>query len=132
MAILLLSLILLGILTALFAAFQNRNSPNKPVPDDVVQHIQDMECCGQHEVCEKEELLKAMAKGIEYFDDEDLDIYSGRAADSFTDDEEDDFRNVLYTMKESEVKDWVRSLQMRGIELPEGVRDEALFVMQSQ
>ena len=33
----------------------------------------DMECCGQHEVCEKESLLAAVSKQIEYYDDEELD-----------------------------------------------------------
>ena len=73
-----------------------------------------------------------MAKGVEYYDDEDLDQYSGRAADSYNDDEEEDFRDVLYTMNQRDVAGWVRSLQLRGIELPPDVREEALFVMQDK
>ena len=33
----------------------------------------DSECCGQHAVCEKESLLAAVSKKIEYYDDEELD-----------------------------------------------------------
>ena len=130
MAILLFALFVLGLFTALIAAINNYRNRQKvargelaEMPDDVVRRVQDMECCGQHEGCEK-------AKGVEYYDDEDLDQYSGRAADSYNDDEEEDFRSVLYTMKEREVAGWVRSLQLRGIELPPAVREEALFVMQ--
>ena len=32
----------------------------------------DEECCGQHEICEKESLLAAVSKQIEYYDDEEL------------------------------------------------------------
>ena len=44
--------------------FVNKNSE--------VQEV-DAECCGQHEVCEKESLLAAVSKKIEYYDDEELD-----------------------------------------------------------
>lgn len=139
MTILLFALFVLGLFTALIAAISNYRNRQKvergelaEMPADVVRRVQDMECCGQHEVCEKEELLKAVAKGVEYYDDEDLDQYSGRAADSYNDDEEEDFRDVLYTMNQRDVAGWVRSLQLRGIELPPDVREEALFVMQDK
>ena len=85
-------------------------------------------CCGQHAVCEKELLMKAAAEPIDYFDDEELDRFKGRRADSYTEAEEEEFREVLYTTLTREVGDWLRSLQLRGIELPEGVRDEALML----
>lgn len=31
----------------------------------------DEECCGQHETCEKDSLLAAVSKGIEYYNDEE-------------------------------------------------------------
>jgi uncharacterized membrane protein len=37
----------------------------------------DEECCGQHEICEKESLLAAVSKQIEYYDDEELDRFKG-------------------------------------------------------
>ncbi len=91
--------------------------------------IEDFVCCGQHAVCEKELLMKAAAEPIEYFDDEELDRFRGRAADAYTPAEEEEFREVLYTTLKREVGDWLRSLQLRGIELPEGIRDEALMLM---
>ncbi len=87
-------------------------------------------CCGQHAVCERELLMKAAGEPIDYFDDEELDRFRGRQADAYTMDEEEEFREVLYTTLTHEVPDWLRSLQLRGIELPEGLRDEALLLAQ--
>ncbi len=89
---------------------------------------EDFVCCGQHAVCEKELLMKAAGEPIEYFDDEELDRFRGRAPESYSPEEEDEFREVLYTTLTREVTDWLRSLQLRGIELPEGLRDEALML----
>ena len=35
------------------------------------------ECCGMHEVCEKESLLAAVSKEVEYYEDEELDRFRG-------------------------------------------------------
>ena len=86
-------------------------------------------CCGQHAVCEKELLMKAVSEPIDYFDDEELDRFIGRRADNYTDEEEEEFREVLYTTLKHEVGDWLRSLQLRGIELPEGIRDEVMMLV---
>lgn len=89
----------------------------------------DMECCGQHEVCEKESLLAAISKKIEYYEDEELDRHRGKASDEYTEEEEEEFRDILYTMKEEEVAGWSRSLQLRGIELPDGLKDELYMIV---
>ena len=89
----------------------------------------DSECCGQHEVCEKESLLAAVSKGIEYYDDEELDAYIGTAPERYTPEEEEQFRDILYTMRDEEVAGWVRSLQLRGIPLPDGVKDEVFLII---
>ena len=88
-----------------------------------------MECCGQHEICEKDSLLAAVSKQIEYYNDEELDSYQGRASDDYTEEEVDEFREVLYTMKEVEVAGWVRSLQLRAIELPDDLKDEVFLIV---
>jgi len=75
--------------------------------------------------------MKAAAEPIDYFDDEDLDRFQGRTADAYTEAEEEEFREVLYTTLPREVGDWLRSLQLRGIELPESLRDEALMLADS-
>ena len=89
----------------------------------------DSECCGQHEVCEKESLLAAVSKGIEYYDDEELDAYIGTAPERYTPEEEEQFRDILYTMRDEEVAGWVRSLQLRGIALPNALKDEVYLII---
>ena len=89
----------------------------------------DSECCGQHEVCEKESLLAAVSRGVEYYDDEELDRYIGTPPEAYTAEQEEEFRDVLYTMRDEEVAGWVRSLQLRGIALPEGVKDEVFLII---
>ncbi len=93
---------------------------------------EDFICCGQHTVCEKELLMKAATEPIDYFDDEELDRFSGREPDSYSEQEEEEFREVLYTTLTREVPDWLRSLQLRGIELPTGLRDEALMLAEER
>ncbi len=87
------------------------------------------ECCGQHEVCEKESLLAAVSKQIEYYDDEELDRFKGRSGDDYTEEEAEEFRNVLYTMRSEEVAGWVRSLQLRQVNLPDVVKDEVFLLV---
>lgn len=90
---------------------------------------QQEECCGMHITCEKDSLLTAMAKEIEYYDDEELDAYRGTAADSYTADAIEQFRDVLLTLRPEEIAPWARSIQLRGIELPSPVRDELLMIV---
>lgn len=87
------------------------------------------ECCGQHEVCEKESLLAAVSKEIEYYNDEELDRFKGKSSSSYTETETDEFRDVLYTMRDDEVAGWVRSLQLRGVPLPDGLKDEVFLIV---
>ena len=89
----------------------------------------DVECCGQHEVCEKDSLLAAVSKEIEYYDDEELDLFIGRAPETYTEEETEMFRDVFYTMQETDVAGWVRSLQLRGINLPDNLKDEVFLVI---
>ena len=89
----------------------------------------DAECCGQHEVCERDSLLAAVSKKIEYYDDEELDQFIGRPGNAYTEKETDMFRDVLYTTLDIEVAGWVRSLQLRGIELPDDLKDEVFLII---
>lgn len=86
-------------------------------------------CCGQHAACKKEALLKVINKDIEYYEDEELDIFRGRAADSYTPTEEEQFEEVLTTLHEDEILGWLHSLKLRGINLPITLRDEATILL---
>lgn len=89
----------------------------------------DSECCGQHETCERDSLLAAVSQKIEYYDDEDLDQFIGKDGETYTEQETEQFRDVLYTMAEIDVAGWIRSLQLRGIELPDGLKDEVYLIV---
>lgn len=88
-----------------------------------------MECCGQHETCEKDSLLAAVSKEIEYYNDEELDRFRGVASDEYDSAAVEEFRDVLYTMKDDEVAGWVRSLQLRAVELPDELKDEVFLIV---
>ena len=87
------------------------------------------ECCGMHITCENDSLLASVSKEIEYYDDEELDRFAGKSPDGYTDDEIEEFRDVLITMKPSDIAGWARSLQLRNIALPAAVRDELLMIV---
>ena len=74
--------------------------------------------------------MEASIKEIEYFDDEELDRYKGRASDNYTAEEVEEFSDVLYTMQPEEVAAWNRSLLLRGINLPDSLKDEVIAFIQ--
>lgn len=89
----------------------------------------DEDCCGQHAVCERDSLLAAVSKDIEYYDDEELDAYRGMPSDAYPENIVEEFREILYTLKEIEIAAWIRSLQLRGIDLPDALKDEAFLII---
>ncbi len=90
------------------------------------------ECCGKHAVCEKQKLAEARLHAAQYFDDEELDRFCGRQGFDYTDDEVEEFRYVLYTMRHDEVRQWMECLQARDIELPDMLKEEAYTMMNEQ
>lgn len=133
MTILITAIILLGLVTYYFhrrdqkrqAATGNSAKPAEtPAPPQ--------ECCGQHLVCERDSLLAGVSKSIEYYDDEELDEWKGTPADQYTPEQTDHFREIFYTLLPTDVPGWVRSLQLRQIEMPEALRDEILLVINEQ
>ena len=89
----------------------------------------DSECCGQHQICEKESLLAAVSKQIEYYDAEERARLQGRASDGYWDVDIEECRDILYSMQEVDVAGWSRSLQLRGIELPDELKDELFLIV---
>lgn len=70
----------------------------------------DVECCGQYEVCECDSLLVVVSKQIEYYDDEELDIFIGWVFEDYILEEVDKFCDVFYIMQDIDVVGWVCSL----------------------
>lgn len=91
--------------------------------------MSDFECCGLHEVCEKESLRAAANRDIDYYEDEELDRFRGRM--TYSTEEVEEFREVLYTMRADEVAGWLRSLELRQVNLPDELKDEAFLLISS-
>ena len=117
------ALVLLGVVAAAFGWWRYRHAPEEETTINPV----DMECCGQHEVCEKESLLAAISRDIVYYNDEELDRFRGKT--TYSEEETEEFREVLYTMRSDEVAGWVRSLQLRQINIPDEIKDEVFLIV---
>ena len=88
MWILIISLVLLGVIALIAGIIRNKRLQKKIEKGELdrmpeVKEV-DVECCGQHEVCERDSLLAAVSKKIEYYDDEELDQFIGKAGDAYT------------------------------------------------
>ena len=86
---------------------------------------EDGTCCGKHSNCSKGYDTKNL-----YFDDEELDRFKGIKPEDYTEADIDEFRQVLYTMREEEVENWAHCIETRGIELPNEIKDEILLILQ--
>ena len=131
--VILSGLLLLGVVAAIAGYFRNKNLQGmlergeiSEMPEPV---IVDGECCGQHEMCERDSLIAAVSKKVEYYDDEELDRFHGLEENEYKENEVDEFREVLYTLREVEVAGWLRSLQLRDICLPDVLKDEAFLIV---
>lgn len=120
-------LIALGLLVAVLKAF-SRGAGG----DEARQQGRDCGSCsvcnGQENACLQDRVMAKAAVEPEYFDDEELDVFKGRRSDGYTEEEVGQFAEVLYTMKPEEVGDWLASLSLRGVELPDQIKDEAIML----
>lgn len=112
----------------------NREQSDRPTLDSEASNSRetasdpDDGCCGEHLVCERETLLQTNAK-VEYYDDEELDTLSGIPAEEYTQEQYQMIREVFDTLKAKDVPGWVRSIQLRNIQLPLDIREEALLIV---
>lgn len=127
MLILVAILILLGVVTGVMALVMHRK--DRPEPP-VVEQATCATCNGDNDKCEQECMMEAATQPIEYFEDEELDAFRGRSSDSYDDDETQQFADVLYTMRQDEVAAWCRSLTLRGINLPNALKDEVVMMIE--
>ena len=131
--IMLAALVLVGTVLWLHDRFTRRRDAQAGVmPDPVVEPDQTCsdDCCGTHDVCPSEQLLRGELCDITYYDDQELDNFRGRTADDYTDDELEQWRDVLYTLQPADRLGWERSIKRRGIVMPRAIRDELLMLLQ--
>ena len=125
---LLISLIVLGFVSAGSSLIsRHRGHAEAPVIPDASDSC--ASCTGFNDKCEQDCMLEAATKPIEYFDDEELDAFKGRPSDKYTDEEVEQFAEVLESLRPGEVAAWGRSLNLRGIELPDVLKDEYMAMM---
>lgn len=105
--------------------------PADNLPTDAAEPAEDSDsqCCGMHITCERDSLLSALSDKIVYYDDEELDAFAGREADDYTGQEIEQFRDVMLTLLPEDIAGWARSIQLRGITLPQAVRDELIMIV---
>lgn len=75
-------------------------------------------------------MMEAATKEVEYYDDEELDRFKGKESSEYTDDEAEEFSEVLYTMRPDEAKGWNRSLLLRGINVPNQIKDDLITMIE--
>lgn len=128
-----IGIIILGIIAAIAGYFRNRRFQKMLERGEITEIPEAQEipevCCGQHETCERDSLLAAVSKKVEYYDDEELDRFRGMEADAYVEEDVDEFREILYTLRDVEVAGWLRSLQLRAISLPDALKDEAFLIV---
>ncbi|WP_315562136.1 hypothetical protein [Segatella oris] len=116
-----LALFALGLITA-FASFLGRKKGEEEAP--LIVNDSCSTCSGENDKCEQECMMEAATKDIEYYDDEELDRFRGRLSDGYTAEEAEEFAEVMLTMRPEEVKGWSRSLILRGINMPNQIKDD--------
>ena len=105
------------------------DSPNHQITDSPQDEYERPEgCCGAHEVCENESLLASNTKII-YFADEELDDFKDRDPESYSSEEIEQFEEVFFTLRENELVDWLKSLQLRHVPLPPAIKEQALMII---
>ena len=124
--VLLLSLLVLGVLAAVWSRVSSSGDDDT---DAIVTRSTCDTCNGEDTRCEQECMMEAATREVEYYDDEELDRFKGRPSDCYTDDEAELFREVLFSMPQSDAKGWNRSLILRGINVPDQIKDELLLMI---
>ena len=126
-----LAMVVIGVILFIHDRLTSKPDDTK---DEIVEPVQDAcsdDCCGTHDVCPSEMMLKHMNDPIEYYDDEELDAFKGRDSSDYSDDELEQWRDVLYTLKHDELLAWERSIKKRGIQLPDVIKEELISMHNS-
>lgn len=85
------------------------------------------EACGIRSICPSEQILVSQCKReVIYYDDEELDSFAGREADGYTAEEEEQWRDVLYTLQPGDLLGWGQSIKHRGLVMPTSIQAEFL------
>lgn len=124
----LIILLIVGATVLMLFTYLNRK---KKQEDIEVKILIDEDCCGAHEVCDRDTLLTPDCE-IVYYDDEELDELARLNPSDYTKTQRNQLSEVFYTLKESDVAGWLRSLQLRSIALPDDIKEQALMIVRER
>ena len=116
-----LAIVALGIIVMIGTRIFDSKGTDEPI---VVPASDCSSCDGTNVKCEQVCQMEAATKPAEYYDDEELDAFRGRQSDEYKDEEAAMFAEVLETLRPDEVRPWSRSLIVRGINMPDQIKDE--------
>lgn len=116
-----LAIVALGIIVMIGTRIFDSKGTDEPI---VVPASDCSSCDGTNVKCEQVCQMEAATKPAEYYDDEELDAFRGRRSDEYNDEEATMFAEVLETLRPDEVRPWSRSLLVRGINMPDQIKDE--------
>ncbi len=116
-----LAIVALGIIVMIGTWIFDSKGTDEPI---VVPASDCSSCDGTNVKCEQVCQMEAATKPAEYYDDEELDAFRGRQSDEYNDEEAAMFAEVLETLRPDEVRPWSRSLIVRGINMPDQIKDE--------
>lgn len=123
-----LAIVGMGVIVGASTLISRHNSTG---PDVVAPAAGDCATCsGINDDCEQTCMMEAATKEVEYYDDEELDRFKGKESGEYTDDEAEEFSEVLYTMRPDEAKGWNRSLILRGINVPNQIKDDLITMIE--
>ena len=123
-----LAIVGMGVIVGASTLISRHNSTE---PDVVAPAAGDCDTCsGINDDCEQTCMMEAATKEVEYYDDEELDRFKGKESSEYTDDEAEEFSEVLYTMRPDEAKGWNRSLILRGINVPNQIKDDLITMIE--
>lgn len=91
------------------------------------------EACGLRSICPSEQILAGECKQeVTYYEDEELDAFAGRGENDYSPEEEEQWRDVLYTLRADDLLGWGQSIKRRGLVMPAAVREEFLHLAAEQ
>lgn len=106
---------------------ENVDETEEKVTDNTTPQGCADEACGIRSICPSEQLLAGECKQeITYYDDEELDAFMGRNENDYTDQEMEQWRDVLYTLQPADLLGWGQSIKHRGLTMPSAIREEFL------
>ena len=123
-----LAIVGMGVIVGASTLISRHNSTE---PDVVAPAAGDCATCsGINDDCEQTCMMEAATKEVEYYDDEELDRFKGKESGEYTDVEAEEFSEVLYTMRPDEAKGWNRRLILRGINVPNQIKDDLITMIE--